>query len=598
MDFMDARPGSAITGNVTQEEPLQAETTQHISHRSFKVNPFAWWSEHRVRVDLILLIIVAIAALLPRIILATQLDMVTDEVVYILGGKIYLPLALHLNIGAAGWSYNYEHPPFVKLLIGSVLAINVALGHLLPELFAARIPSIIFGTLLVIAVYWLGKGIFGRQIALAAALCLAFSPWLVYFSALAYLDMTMTALITIAYLVSWYATRRPWLYIVVALLVALGADSKYTGVLVVPALILFTLYYFFALRPYQPAEQRPQFPWRWWLIALPLSPLIFLASDPAIWPHPISLLIHSFTFEWDHSVRGHLTFIAGQYGGHVPHWSILYILLNKITLFATFPAAFFVIYAFVQLFRFHTRRAAIDPIEAARIAYLLIWLLAIVGMFSLLNIVVGTHYHLPAAAPVVLAGTFGLIVILRYVVRFIVTRAHGNKALAPAGNEVQAPSTPRAGVQNIIVPALLITALALPHLIGLIVVPDAEGYTSEIFPGENTTLQVAYPGYRNAVEWLASYTNQPAKVGLVALPGTLNSGGQGVSWFDYNKDLPSRFQLSEAHPGQKTYAYDYLVWPMHLVQRGYAIPPTWRAHTIHVVMGGRTTYCYILAAPR
>src|SRR5581483_5766610 len=210
--------------------------------------------------NIVIFVGLALVALIPRIVLATQLDMVTDEVVYILGGKLYLPLLAHLSIGASGWMYNYEHPPFVKLLIGLVVLLNAALGHPLGELLAARIPSMLMGTLLVVAIYWLGRAPFGRVVALLAALCLAVSPWLVYFSALAYLDMTMTALITIAYLLTWHAIKRPWLYMVVALLVGLGCASKYTASLAIPSIVLFTAYYFFVIRPRLPQEQRPPFP--------------------------------------------------------------------------------------------------------------------------------------------------------------------------------------------------------------------------------------------------------------------------------------------------------------------------------------------------
>src|SRR6266496_6344207 len=186
--------------------------------------------------DIVILCAVALVALIPRIILAGQLDVVTDEVVYILGGKIYLPLIEHLNMGASGWSFNYEHPPFVKLLIGLSMAFNRVTGQPMGELFAARIPSILFGTLLVVALYVLGRAPFGRAVALLAALCLAVSPWLVYFSALAYLDMTMTALITIAYLLLWHTIRRPWLYLVIAALTGLAVASKYTASLAIPGM--------------------------------------------------------------------------------------------------------------------------------------------------------------------------------------------------------------------------------------------------------------------------------------------------------------------------------------------------------------------------
>ncbi len=574
------------------DRPLAAETTQEI--KSF--------SRHRQStINAIILIGLILAALIPRIVLALQLDMVTDEVVYILGGKIYLPLLRHLSIGASGWTYNYEHPPFAKVLMGLALAVNSLLGHPLGELLAARVPSIIMGTLLVVAVYLLGRAPVGRIVALIAALCLAFSPWLVYFSALAYLDMTMTALVTIAFLLLWPAIQRPRLYLLAALCVGLGVASKYTASLVVPGMVLFTAYYFLAVRPRMPKEQRPRVPWLWWIGAVIIAPLAFLAADPAIWPDPYGLLHHSFLFEWEHSIHGHLTFIAGNYVTHVPRWAIVYIILNKMTVFVTIPAAFFVIFALVQLVRFHihptnakstTSTARVTPTDAASLSFLLIWLLSILGMFSLLNIVVGTHYHLPLAPSVALAGVYGLAILLRPLTRNVPA-----DSLSPTQLRTEMQTSKPTRVRIRIAIALLTLLTVGPHLFGLLTVHAAEGYTSETFPDENNTLQVAYPGYRDALEWLTTNTHGSARVGLVSLPGTLQSGGQGVSWFDYNKSFTSRFQLAEAHPQDKTYPYDYLVWPMHLVQRGYAMPPGWNTHVVHKVMGGNTIYCYILANP-
>lgn len=574
------------------DTPLATETTQRVNSSS----------RHRQStINTVILVGLILAALIPRIVLALQLDMVTDEVVYILGGKIYLPLLRHLSIGASDWMYNYEHPPFAKVLMGLALAINNLLGHPLGELLAARVPSILMGTLLVVAVYLLGRAPVGRVIALIAALCLAFSPWLVYFSALAYLDMTMTALVTVAFLLLWPAIQRPWLYLLAALCVGLGIASKYTASLAVPGMVLFTAYYFLAVRPCLPEEQRPKVPWLWWIGAVILAPLAFLAADPAIWPNPYGLLHHSFLFEWEHSIHGHLTFIAGSYVTHVPRWAIVYIILNKMTVFVTIPAAFFAVFALVQLVRFHihstnpkstTSRMRITPTDAASLSFLLIWLLSILGMFSLLNIVVGTHYHLPLAPPVALAGVYGLAILLRWLTRSAATTS---LSLTPFQTEMQTSKPMRSRFRVVI--ALLALLTVGPHLFGLLTVHAAEGYTSEVFHDENNTLQVAYPGYRDALEWLTTNTHGSAKVGLVSLPGTLQSGGQGVSWFDYNKNFTPRFQLAEAHPQDKTYQYDYLVWPMHLVQRGYAMPPGWSAHVVHKAMGGNTIYCFILANP-
>jgi 4-amino-4-deoxy-L-arabinose transferase-like glycosyltransferase len=566
----------------TQSAPSSIDTPQK--------ERFSW-------LQAIAICVLLLAALIPRLVLANQLDLVTDELVYIYGGELYIPLVGHLftSIGAHDWMFNYEHPPLVKLLIGLFILINNALGGPLAQLMAARLPSVIFGTLLVLAIYLLASRPFGKSIAFGAALCLAFSPWLVYFSALAYLDMTMTTLITIAYLLLWQAIHKPRLYLVVALLFALGAASKYTATLAIPGALLFVAYYFLFIRPRLPEAERPATPWKWWIASFCIALLLFLLVDPAIWSSPVVLLIHSFAFEWEHSINGHLTFIAGQYVLHVPHWAIIYIIATKMSALITVPAVFFLIFAAVRLVRFHLRKPAIGTAEATALAFLFIWVISILGMFSLLNIVVGTHYHLPLAPPVALAGVSGLAILLTYATKW-------GKQLIPASttalpqNQHQYATTRTIGGWQVVIFVLLVLLAAVPHLIGLVTIPEEEGYTSIFFNGENTALQVAYPGYREALQWLEGYDQRPdLNVGLVALPTTLQPGYGGPTWYDFNQPLAEHFHLAEAHPSDKTYPYNYLVWPMHLVQRGYTFPKTWRI--VHVVMGGNTTYCYILAPP-
>lgn len=554
-------------------------------------------------IERIILAGLILVALIPRIILAHQLDLVTDEIVYIMGGKTYLPLLLHLRITANLWTFNYEHPPVVKLLIGCALFLNAHLGRLVSDLFAARIPSILSGTVLIAAIYLLGRAPFGRLVALLAALCLALSPWLVYFSALAYLDMTMTALVTIAYLILWPAIRQPRLYLLSAILMGLGIASKYTAVLALPSMILFTAYYFIAIRPKLDIEQRPPVPWKWWLTAFLLIPVTFFIADPAIWRQPYSLLLQSVLFEWHHSITGHLTFLAGQYGGHVPHWAILYIIFAKFSIFVTLPAVFFLIYSVIQLLRFHLKSTNPSITEVTSIAYLSIWLISIVSMFSLLNIVVGTHYHLPLAPPVALAGAFGIVTLLRYSVgiRFRRTNAQiaGTKVLeSPVTTNITVPGkqyNTRLSARAVIVLVVLSSIFLGPHLLGLLTVHAAEGYTSEIYNGENSVLQVAYSGYREAGLWLVAHTHSAGSVGIVALPGSLNHGDLSVSWYSFNRDIQGRLTFNEAPPTSASIAFDYLVWPMHLIQRGYTIPAAWSKHVVHRIMGGNTIYCFILA---
>lgn len=551
------------------DNKTQADTQKACTNKSAAV-PGRGERQKVLLLEVCVFVGLALAALLPRISLAGQLDMVTDEVIYLRAGQIYLSLIPHF--GSFAWQYNYEHPSFVKLLFGLAQTINASLGQHVSELLAGRIPSVLSGTLLVVAIYGLGKAPFGRLVALASALCLALSPWLVYFSALAYLDMTMTLLMSVAFLLLWHALRRPWLYPLCALLVGLGAASKYTAALIIPGMVLFVAYYFLALRPHLTPENRPTPPWRWWLIALIVTPLTFLAADPSIWYSPYQRLLHSISFEWDHSLNGHLTFINGQDILHVPQWAIFYITSAKISAFVTLPASFFLISSLVRQIRFHMQRNSAPITQTSGNALLLIWLLSLLGTFNFLNIMVGTHYYLPLAPPVVLAGGCGLAALTRYRRGFTL------------------PPT----LHKIFVVVLLITTLSTPHLIGLLTVPAAEGYTSEFFQGENQTLQVAYPAYREAVEWLGEHTRGKARVGLVALQETLTGDGAGLTWFRANTDLPARLSLVEVVPGT-TYNQDYLIWPMHLEQRGFSPPPPWKSHIIHIVSGGKTTYCFILA---
>lgn len=547
----------------------------------------------------IILSVLLLAALVPRILLAHQLDLVTDEIIYIMGGKAYFPLLLHLRFTSNLWLFNYEHPPVVKLLIGLSIFLNAHLGRPLSELFAARVPSMLSGTILIVVMYRLGRAPFGRLIALLAALCLALSPWLVYFSALAYLDMAMTALITTAYLILWPAIRQPRLYLLSALLMGLGIASKYTAVLALPGMIFFTGYYFIAVRPRLDIKQRPLVPWKWWSAALSLIPVTFFVADPAIWQQPYSLLLQSVLFEWHHSITGHLTFLAGQYGEHVPHWAVLYIIFAKLSIFVTLPAAFFLVYSVIQLVRFHLKRANLSITEVSSIAYLSIWLISMVSMFSLLNIVVGTHYHLPLAPPIALAGAYGICALARYIFKkafqasHVNTESHISKEAAPGSPAIT--GSWRITFRSVVVLAVLFVLFVGPHLLGLSTSYAAEGYTSEIFNGENSALQVAYPGYREAALWLIAHTRSSGKVGIVALPGTLNHGDYHTSWYSYNRDIQGRLTYSEVQPTSASFPFDYLVWPMHLIQRGYAVPEAWRSHVVHIIMGGNTIYCFILA---
>jgi hypothetical protein len=48
------------------------------------------------------------------------------------------------------------------------------------------------------------------------------------------------------------------------------------------------------------------------------------------------------------------------------------------------------------------------------------------------------------------------------------------------------------------------------------------------------------------------------------------------------------------NPVSKT---EYVIWPAHLIQRGFPTLPDWQSHVVATIGGGGTIYCYILALP-
>ncbi len=534
--------------------------------------------------------LLALAAFIPRLILARQLDVSTDEPIYIMAGRGYVDLIRTLDFSSSRWLYNNEHPAFAKLLMGLFIAILTKLGFI-HTLLAARLPSVLLSTLLIVAIYLLARGPLGRTVALLAAGGLAFSPWFAYFNSQALLDTTMVTLITLAYLLLWHALRHPRLYALIGILIGLAGASKYPAALAMPSFLAFSGYYYGILRRSLPADQRPSLPWRWWIMGACLIPISFFVADPSLWLNPLPRLLSSLAFSFGHAEAGHVTFWAGQVYDHVPPWMILYVLFGKVSSFITIPALGFLVFACVQLVRFHRpggqRRLyahtqtgdSIDAIAAT--TFLFFWLLLSLVFFSQLTILVGTHYYLPVITPLFLAGASGLTLVGNFLFkRFSHTRTLPEQTL-PAGQKQLAWS------KGILL-ALLFLALVGPNVIGLLTTPDADGYTSELFGGENNSLEVTYTGYRDANNWIMAHSKTGGTVGLVG-------GSATALWYLVNAKRSGHFRFVVTTYGQSSYPFDYLIWPMSLIQRTWRPPTPWNAHVVHMMTGGGTTYTLIMA---
>ncbi|MFL5627353.1 MAG: hypothetical protein ACJ788_17390, partial [Ktedonobacteraceae bacterium] len=224
----------------------------------------------------------------------------------------------------------------------------------------------------------------------------------------------------------------------------------------------------------------------------------------------------------------------------------------------------------------------------ASTAFLLIWLASTLVLFSQLTILVGTHYYLPVAPPLFLAGAYGLITIARFLARIAWKNKDVGQQVQESRSMLPQPGKGMFDWQRGLLFALLTIMLVGPHLLGLITINDADGYSSEFFNGENTNVQVLYTGYHDADEWLIAHSKTGGRIGIVGGPST------GL-WYISNPRQKGKFHFIVTQYGSKEFPFDYLVWPMNLIQRHWNPPAQWWSHIVHTVTGGNTIYCYIMA---
>ncbi|MEO7001418.1 MAG: glycosyltransferase family 39 protein, partial [Ktedonobacterales bacterium] len=539
--------------------------------------------------DVAVPVIIYITAYIPRWNLAQSLDLITDEGVYIEWGRTEYTLLLHGDLLNNLWWKNAEAPDLPKLLMGwgsFHLAHNNALNG---WLLGARQPGVVLSAVFLALAYLLARPVFGKPAAALGALALALSPWLAYFSAIAYLDTYMLAFMTLAILLTWHAARRPWLLPLVGVLLGLGFASKYTAAASIVPIALYLSYYYFCVEH----RRITGIPWQV-LLVIPATLLALYIADPFIWTNPVTNLWDSIYYQVIHAADGHEVFWVGQVWEHVPPGLALYILLAKMSLVVTVPALLTLPYALWRVIR--ARRAPTATDDTA--AFALFWLGGLLPAFSSLNIVVGTHYMLPLAPPSAFISCWALIYGSRWLTPRLVTALKLAWARLPervaqvreqGSSILRTPQTQRVVTLALLFAVCLLVIVPPAH--GLATVAQAEGYTSEWLPGENHSLQVAYPGYADAIYWIEAHSHGRTTVSLVGPEHALDY------WKRTRQNLfQNRIRLSFDTPTHYKDA-TYIVWPMHLIQRQFPTPPDWRSHVVATIRGGDTAYCYILYNP-
>lgn len=118
------------------------------------------------------------------------------------------------------------------------------------NIWAVRIPSVIFGILTVLGVYLLAKELFGKEVALFAAFFMAVSFWHVNFSRIAFRGIMVPFLFSYSFyfLISGIKREALWRYILGGLIFGIGFHT-YIAYRVTPLILLATLPLLYLIRP-------------------------------------------------------------------------------------------------------------------------------------------------------------------------------------------------------------------------------------------------------------------------------------------------------------------------------------------------------------
>ena len=178
------------------------------------------------------------------------------------------------------WSYNWEHPAWMKLSFAWSWLAQKHLGLFPSESLSFRFPGMLTAALLLWLIYAWGASVMRREGALFAALAFASMPRVFYHSHLACFDIPIAFFVTLTAYAYWrsLADRRwvPWLGLSFGLALATKHNSW-----ILPGIFLI---HFLWLRRDQARSRRSERASIAWLPSmLLLGPLVLVGTWPWLW---------------------------------------------------------------------------------------------------------------------------------------------------------------------------------------------------------------------------------------------------------------------------------------------------------------------------
>jgi 4-amino-4-deoxy-L-arabinose transferase-like glycosyltransferase len=536
--------------------PVEYWKTLGRSNSKFSRRLFACKDMKTVLPKLILILLVAF---LPRFLLIDKTSIMTDEPTYVSAGRGYVKGFLTLDFSSNIWGQNAEHPPIAKLWIGlsSNLFIPLLGGENTHNIyFAARIAPVTAGTLLCVAIYVFGRKQYGEKPSLIASLLAALSPWLVYYSTLAILDIFAALFVTLTFIFLSYAETSNRYYVLVGVFLGLAVGSKSTAIAAIPGIVIYILITKLVSNGTK-NEKNPRVT-RQAIKQTLLTPIIaafvFFATWPWLWSDTIARAMWVITFHLSNILGGHTTFYAGQVYDHVPPWVATYIVFVKTPLLIFVLFVLFMLYVPIKL----ARR---EPVPRGQIS-VFSWLVGGLLTMSSLTMIVGDHY-LAFLCPAVLLSASMFVVDL---LKMTNPNAKLNKT-------------------HLVVYALIIL-MVVESLGGLVTnLPSPDGYANELIGRADKAVLMIDTGFAGVADYLIGHV---AKNATVAVAYNVN-----LLRIELNRKYESGFNLVSLDELKDA---KYAVFPSIYTQRyGMPIPNNW--NLVYVVMSGQSVLAYVYKAP-
>ncbi len=493
-------------------------------------------------------------AFIPRFLLIDKTSVMTDEPLYVNAGRLYVQSFLRLNFSSEVWRVNAEHPPIAKLLIG-------ASSHIFTPLlgwesthdlyFSARLAPVAAGTLICVFIYLIGRRHYGDEASLLAAILAALSPWLIYYSTLAILDIFAALFLSLTFLLLPLIKGINRYLILVGVLSGLAVGSKGTAIAAFPGIGLYLLLKTLVGKSRTEKKSLRMILLQFLLISLAAASTFF-ATWPWLWQKTLERTIWVIGFHLGHMESGHTTFYAGKVYTHVPQWVTIYILFIKTPILLFILGMLFLLFLATEI----VSGRAIDE------AYLSIfsWLIGGVLTMLMFRIIIGDHYVVFLEPAIILSASI-----------FVVNTLRSLKDVKFRFNKF------------LIMRYALASLMIMESLIGLAVCWASPcGYANELIIHADKALLIIDTGFEDAANYLIKHCDRNATIAVAystsLLEIELNRKGEfGFKLIDLNR-------LKEA---------DYAVFPSIYTQR-YGFPSEIRNwQLIHKVESGGTTLCYI-----